>query len=95
MGPETVLIALIDASRARKGGTPSTYDTLKAAPGIETIWQLHFAEEGGKEHNPPDPFIANIDEADTGHYIKVMAHQDGSFEVYNSRNKKIQNYAAQ
>jgi hypothetical protein len=79
---------------AKKGGSPATYDTLKASPGIEAIWQLHFSEEGGKEHNPPDSFIANIDEADSGYYLKVTAHEDGGFDVYNPRNKRTVNYAA-
>jgi competence protein ComEC len=79
---------------AKKGGSPSTYDVLKNAPGLRDIWQLHFAEEGGKEHNAPDSFIANIDEADTGYYLKVTAHEDGSFEVYNPRNKFSKTYGA-
>jgi len=87
-------VAIMD-NGARKGGSPSTYDLLKAAPGIEAIWQLHFSEEGGKEHNPADSFIANIDEADAGFYLKLTAHEDGSFEVYNPRNKFSRTYAAQ
>jgi competence protein ComEC len=79
---------------AKKGGSPSTYDVLKNAPGLRDIWQLHFAEEGGKEHNAPDSFIANIDEADTGYFLKVTAHEDGSFEVYNPRNKFSKTYGA-
>lgn len=87
-------VAIMD-NGAKKGGSPSTYDTLKGAPGIQAIWQLHFAEAGGKEHNPPDSFIANIDEADTGFYLKLTAHPDGSFEVYDPRNKMTKSYTAQ
>lgn len=86
-------VAVMD-NGAKKGGSPSTYDVLKSAPGLQAIWQLHFAEEGGKEHNPPDSFIANIDEADTGYYLMLTAHEDGSFEVYNPRNKLTKTYAA-
>jgi competence protein ComEC len=86
-------VAIMD-NGARKGGSPSTYDTLKSAPGIEAIWQLHFSEEGGKEHNPPDSYIANVDEADTGLYLKLVAHEDGSFDVYNPRNKFSKAYSA-
>lgn len=86
-------VAVMD-NGAKKGGSPSTYDVLKSAPGLQAIWQLHFAEEGGKEHNPPDSFIANIDEADTGYYLMLTAHEDGSFEVYNPRNKLTRTYAA-
>jgi beta-lactamase superfamily II metal-dependent hydrolase len=87
-------VAIMD-NGAKKGGSPSTYDTLKASPGIQAIWQLHFAEAGGKEHNPPDSFIANVDETDTGFYLKLTAHPDGSFSVYNPRNKMTKDYAAQ
>lgn len=86
-------VAIMD-NGAKKGGSPPTYDTLKASPGIQAIWQLHFADEGGKEHNPPDSFIANVDEADTGFYLKLTAREDGSFEVYNPRNKVTKNYGA-
>ena len=67
---------------------------IKNSPGLEALWQLHFSEEGGKEHNTPDSFIANIDEADTGFYLKLTAHEDGSFEVYNPRNKRTEKYPA-
>jgi beta-lactamase superfamily II metal-dependent hydrolase len=80
---------------AKKGGSPDTYDTLKASPGIQAIWQLHFAEAGGKEHNTADAFIANVDEADTGFYLKLTAHSDGSFEIYNPRNKMTKSYSVQ
>jgi beta-lactamase superfamily II metal-dependent hydrolase len=86
-------VAIMD-NGARKGGSPSTYDLLKSAPGMEEVWQVHFSEEGGKEHNAPDSAIANVDEADTGFYLKLTAREDGSFEVYNPRNKRTQNYAA-
>jgi beta-lactamase superfamily II metal-dependent hydrolase len=86
-------VAIMD-NGAKKGGAPSTYEVIKNSPGLEALWQLHFSEEGGKEHNPPDSFIANIDEADTGFYLKLTAHEDGSFEVYNPRNKKAEKYPA-
>jgi competence protein ComEC len=86
-------VAIMD-NGAKKGGSPSTYDVIKSSPGLEALWQLHFSEEGGKEHNAPDSFIANIDEADTGYYLKLTAHDDGSFELYNPRNKRTEKYPA-
>lgn len=85
-------VAIMD-NGAKKGGSPSAYEVIKSSPGLEAVWQLHFSEEGGKEHNSPDSFIANIDEADTGYYLKLTAHEDGSFEVYNPRNKRTEKYA--
>ncbi len=79
---------------AKKGATPSAWDVVKSSPGLLDIWQLHFADAGGSEHNAQDPFIANTEEADTGHYLKITAHEDGSFEVYNPRNKFSKQYAA-
>ncbi len=86
-------VAIMD-NGAKKGGSPSTWDIIKSSPGLEDLWQLHFSNEGGKEHNPPDSFIANVDEADTGYYLKLTAYEDGSFEVYNARNKQEKKYAA-
>jgi hypothetical protein len=86
-------VAIMD-NGAKKGGSPSTYDVIKNSPGLEALWQLHFSEEGGKERNTPDSFIANIDEADTGYYLKLTAHEDGSFELYNPRNKRTEKYPA-
>ena len=41
----------------------------------------------------PDTFIANVDDPCEGKYIKVSAQADGSFTVYNSRNKYSKSYA--
>jgi len=73
---------------ARKGGNPDAWQIVKDSPGLEDLWQLHYAVEGGKEHNVPDPFIANVDEHDQqGDYLKLTVESDGSFTVFNQRNK--------
>ena len=72
---------------ARKGGSAEAWTTVKHSPGIEDLWQLHFAMAGGKDHNVADAFIANIDEKCQGKYISLTATADGGFEVTNSRNK--------
>lgn len=64
----------------RKGASRETWDTLKSAPTLEDIWQLHYsverppsaafeekAQPGGKDANAPEPFIANLDEAPPTH----------------------------
>ncbi len=86
-------VAVFD-NGSKKGAAPSAWDVVKSSPGIEDIWQLHFADAGGKEHNATDPFIANVEEADTGYYLKVTATPDGSFAVYNPRNKFEKQYPA-
>ena len=78
---------------AKKGGAPSAWQVIHSSPGLQDLWQLHFAVAGGKENNVSDPFIANIDTADDGHYLLLTAESDGSFKVWNSRNKYSKSYA--
>jgi len=86
-------VAVMDNGSA-KGGSPSAWDIIKSSPGLEDLWQLHFADAGGKEHNVSDPFIANVTEADTGYYLRLIANPDSSFEIYNPRNKFSKQYPA-
>jgi len=86
-------VAIMD-NGARKGGSPAAVDVIKSSPGLEDLWQLHFADAGGSAHNTSDPYIANIEDTDTGYYLRVTAHRDGSFEVYNPRNKFAKQYPA-
>jgi len=79
---------------ARKGGSPDAWQIVKDSPGLEDLWQLHYAMEGGKEHNAPDSFIANVDEHCQGSYLKLTAESNGSFTVFNSRNKFQKVYKA-
>lgn len=79
---------------AKKGGAPDAWRTVRSSPGLEDLWQLHFAVAGGKEHNAADSFIANIDEACEGKHLKASAMADGSFTVTNARNKYQKTYAA-
>lgn len=76
---------------ARKGGSPEAWTTVHSSPGLEGLWQLHYAVDGGAEHNAPEPFIANMDET-TAHGITVTAQRDGSFTVTNLRNGNSKTY---
>lgn len=82
--------ALMD-NGARKGGSPSTFDTLRSGPPFD-IWQLHYAVGATKDQNSNDSFIANLDEKCEGKWIKVTVEKDGSFQVYNARNKFEKSY---
>lgn len=84
-------VAIMD-NGAKKGGSIPTLDTILKAPGLETIWQLHYSEEGGSAHNTAERFIANIQGTDKGHFLEVSASKDGSFEVFNSRTNLVQKY---
>ena len=94
--------ALVDAIHARvaimdnganKGGSTPVLQTIKAAPGLETLWQLHFSDEGGTAHNTAAEYIANLSgEEDKGNYLKLTANSDGSFSVFNSRTQQSKSY---
>jgi beta-lactamase superfamily II metal-dependent hydrolase len=86
-------VAIMD-NGATKGGSPVAWDVIEKSPGLEDLWQLHFSEEGGSEHNVAAPFLANLQGPDTGNYLKVTALPDGSFGVFNSRTRETKKYAA-
>ena len=46
----------------RKGGAIQTMQVLHTSPGLEDIWQLHWAYAAGLEQNSPGLFIANIED---------------------------------
>ena len=50
---------------ARKGGAVPTMQTLYTSPGLEDVWQLHWAYAAGMELNAPSLFIANVEEPAT------------------------------
>jgi competence protein ComEC len=77
---------------AHKGGIPAAWQIVHDSPGLQALWQLHYAVDGGKDHNSPDEFIANLGEKDEGHYISVVAKSDGTFTVTNSRNGLSKTY---
>ncbi len=88
-------VAIMD-NGAEKGGTPEAYQAIKSSPGLEDIWQLHYAVAGGDGNNAPKEFLANVGEnPDSGYGIKLSARQDGSFTVTNLRTGLAKNYAAQ
>jgi competence protein ComEC len=78
---------------ATKGGSPEALHTIRTSPGIEDVWQLHYAQNAGKENNAPEPFIVNVDQDASVSWIKLSAGLDGGFTVTNSRNGKSKTYA--
>ncbi len=84
--------AAIEDDGAKKGGLAIVWQTLHDTPGLADIWQLHYAVAAGKDHNSSDPFLANLDEACRGQWIKVTVEKDGSFTVLNQRNKFEKKY---
>jgi hypothetical protein len=90
----------------KKGASREHFLTMKTSPGIEDVWQLHYSvprpgvvrlletsDPGGPELNTSEELIANPDDT-TEHYLRVVAREDGSFTVMNSRNGRLREYAA-
>jgi beta-lactamase superfamily II metal-dependent hydrolase len=84
--------AAIIENSAKKGGQVETLKTLKASPGLQEVWQLHYSVAGGKELNTADTFISNVDEICEGKWLRLIAQKDGSFSIENSRNKHQKTY---
>jgi len=84
-------VAIMD-NGAKKGGSIPTLDTISKAPGLETLWQLHYSDEGGSVHNTSERYIANTQGTDEGHFLELSASKDGNFEVLNSRTNFVQKY---
>ena len=79
---------------AKKGGSPEVIDEVLKSPGLETLWQLHYSEQGAAEHNTATGYIANPQGSDPGNYFLLTASPKGSFTVYNSGSKQTKDYAA-
>jgi competence protein ComEC len=79
---------------AKKGGAPEVIDEVLKSPGLETLWQLHYSEQGASEHNTATEYIANPQGTGQGNYFMLTASPNGSFTVYNSGTKQTKDYAA-
>lgn len=87
-------VAIMD-NGAKKGGSTSVLDTIADAPGMETLWQLHFSEEGGPDHNTEEPYIANLEGTNEGHFLELTSTGDGTFDVLNSRTGATKHYGVE
>jgi competence protein ComEC len=77
----------------RKGASPAAWQIVHDSPGLEDLWQLHYAEESDRDHNVSEDRIANVKENCEGKYLKVAAEKDGSFTLTNSRTGGEKTYA--
>lgn len=85
-------VAVID-NGPRKGANPAAWQIVHDSPGLQDLWQLHYAEESDKLHNIDPEHIANLKENCEGKYIKVMAEKDGSFTVVNGNTGAEKRYS--
>lgn len=86
-------VAIMD-NGAKKGGSIPVLDTVRRSPGLQALWQLHYSDEGGTQHNTAEPFIANLDGTDAGNDLELTASKDGSFTVRNGRTGVAKHYGA-
>jgi hypothetical protein len=86
-------VAIMDNGE-KKGGSTSSLQTIAKAPGLETLWQVHYSEEGGSADNTAAQYIANPKGTDEGRFLELIGAKDGSFDVMNSRTDATKHYAA-
>jgi hypothetical protein len=85
-------VAIFD-NGPRKGASPAAWQIVHDSPGIEDLWQLHYAAESDKDHNIAEERIANVKENCEGKYLKVLADADGTFSVTNGRTGVAKKYS--
>jgi competence protein ComEC len=85
-------VAVID-NGTRKGSSPAAWQIVHDAPGLEDLWQLHYAVESDRDHNVAEERIANLKESCEGKGIKVTAQGDGTFTVINGRTGAQKTYS--
>lgn len=84
-------IAVFD-NGARKGASPTAWQIVHDSPGIEDLWQLHYAAESDKDHNVDPDHIANVKENCEGKSLKVTVDADGIFTLTNTRTGNEKKY---
>jgi competence protein ComEC len=80
----------------RKGMAPPAFDRIQKVSGLQGLWQSHLALGSDAAHNTSDELIANLEPTTEckGHWIRVDARADGSFDVTNGRNNVTRTYRA-
>lgn len=85
-------VAILD-NGPRKGSSPAAWQIVHDSPGLEDLYQLHYAAESDREHNIAEDRIANVKENCEGKYLKVSAESDGTFTVTNGRTGAQKTYS--
>jgi len=84
-------VAIMD-NGAHKAGSPEAWQTVHESPGLEDLYMLHTAEGSDAAHNSAESLVANTKGGGDGAYFEVVASEDGSFSVANSRTKMTKDY---
>ena len=75
----------------RKIGAAAVVGMLRALPGVEANYQLHWSANAGNE-NPPDANLANLAGGADGHWLEVAAEASGRFTVTNARTRESRTF---
>ena len=86
-------VAIMD-NGPRKGGAPTTFETIEGSSRLKDLWTLHTAIGNDAKHNVADARIANLAGPDAGNYLKLTGRMDGSFAVTNGRTSETVEYPA-
>lgn len=84
-------VAIMD-NGATKGGSKPTVARIRAIPGLEAEYQLHYSDEAGAG-NPPSAYLANVQGPDTGYGVEVTVDPNGGIAVTNDRTGVTKDYA--
>jgi competence protein ComEC len=85
-------VAIFD-NGPRKGASPAAWQVVHDSPGLEDLWQLHYAAQSDRDHNIADERIANVKENCEGKLIKATAEADGTFTITNTRTGEQKTYS--
>lgn len=78
---------------ARKGASPSVVKTIKNAPSVEALYQLHLNVTSGADDNTSPERIANLDEKCSAEFFRVTLSPDGrQYTVFKGASKPLQTF---
>jgi competence protein ComEC len=87
-------VAIMD-NGAKKGGAPTTFETIEGSSRLKDLWTLHTAVANDEKHNVAEARIANLPGPDAGNSLKLTGRKDGSISVTNGRTGETVEYPPQ
>jgi len=77
---------------ARKMGMPQAIQLLKALPGVQANYQMHWSANAPND-NPPDEYIANLQDTPDGKWLKISVQDNGTIAVTNGRTGQTKTFS--
>ena len=85
------LVAVMN-NGASKGGSASTFDVLRASPGLQDLWSLHRVTANDAAHNADEALTANLDTPDRAYGFSAVIDPNGTFTLTNGRTGASRSY---